>query len=118
MSPTERTLRLLRREGFTAAVVEKWISQTGVRKDLWNFADILAVNPQKHIFLLVQTTTLSNIASRLKKSKACPELAIWLEAGGMFEIYGWAKKQSSWQVKRIIVRSEDLKDESVCHEDK
>jgi hypothetical protein len=41
-SPSARTLALLRRRGFTACVVERWIAHRGIRVDAFHFADILA----------------------------------------------------------------------------
>jgi hypothetical protein len=42
MTPPVRTLRHLRRAGYTAAVVETWIPHVNRRRDLFGFADVLA----------------------------------------------------------------------------
>lgn len=43
MSPTQRTLALLRGRGFVADVVERWIPGGFVRRDYLNIVDILAI---------------------------------------------------------------------------
>jgi hypothetical protein len=85
MTPAARSLARLRREGFVAAVVQKWLPHAGARQDLFGCADLLAVHPRARICLLVQATSLSNLSSRLAKARARPELAAWLRAGGAFE---------------------------------
>lgn len=107
-SPTSRTLNYLRRDGYQVAVVEKWVPRAEVRSDLWRFADVLAVHPVRREFLLVQVTTRGNMSSRLSKSRVQPELAVWLETGGRFEVHGWAMVDGRWSVKRIEVLSGDV----------
>lgn len=108
MSPTARSLAWLRREGFLAAVVERWIPGANVRSDLWHFADLLAVRPREHTFLLVQVTSIANMSSRLAKARSRPELAVWLQANGMFEVHGWERRAGGWRLKRVGVQAEDL----------
>jgi hypothetical protein len=105
MTPTSRTLRLLRQSGYIAAVVERWIPKIDRRSDLWHFGDILAVHPVRRDFLIVQTTSIGNISSRIAKSRAQPELGIWLHAGGRFEVHGWTH---AGKVKRVEVLVDDL----------
>jgi hypothetical protein len=108
MTPTVRSLAYLRREGFLAAVVESWIPHANLRRDLFGFADVLAVHPRDRRFLLVQATTVDHLAGRLAKARGRPELAAWLRAGGAFELHGWALRAGRWYCKRVAVRAEDL----------
>jgi hypothetical protein len=108
LSPTARTLVWLRHAGFISGVVERWLPGVNLRSDLWGFADVLAVHPRERTFLLVQATTIANMASRLAKSRTRPELAAWLRAGGQFEVHGWVQRGSSWRLKIIGVRPDDL----------
>jgi hypothetical protein len=101
VTPTARTLAELRRQGFLAAAVERWIPVANVRADLWGFADVLAVPPRDGIFLLVQATTTDHTASRLAKARGRAELAAWLRAGGAFEVWGWCKRNRRWEGKRV-----------------
>src|SRR5438445_13003296 len=107
MSPTARSLAFLRRLGFTAAVVERWLPHVGVRSDLFGFADVLAVHARDRLFLLAQVTTAANTAARLAKARARPELLAWLKAGGVFEVHGWSKRGNRWAVRRVAVVLED-----------
>ena len=107
-SPTARTLDLLRREGFIAAVVEKWLPRVNLRQDVWGFGDVLAANPVNRVVLLIQATTADNVAHRLAKAKGKPELAAWLRSGGRFEVHGWALRGGRWHVRRVAVQAEDL----------
>ncbi len=111
MSPTARTLDLLRREGYLPAVVERWIPGKEIRCDLWHFGDVLAVHPVAKTFLIVQATTLPNIASRLHKARALPALATWLHAGGRFQVHGWALVNGRWVPKIIEVQAGDMQAE-------
>jgi hypothetical protein len=108
MTPAARSLQLLRREGYLAAVVERWLAPARRRVDLFGFADLLAFHARDRMFLLVQTTTLTNMAARLTKARARPELGAWLQAGGRFEVHGWYKRGGKWAAKRIAVNAEDL----------
>ena len=107
-SPTERTLKYLRKQGYLCEVVEKRVPMVNITRDLFGFADIFAVRDQDQAHLLVQTTTLVHISTRLKKAMALPSLLTWLRSGGRFEVHGWYKKDGLWQVERRVVTLEDL----------
>ena len=103
-SPTQRTLRALRHEGATCAVVEKWNpyagprkpdgSAVGIRQDLFGFIDILVLDPERG-FVGVQCCARSgHAAHRHKILEDCTELAMeWLKCGGKIEIWSWAKQK-------------------------
>jgi hypothetical protein len=107
-TPTSRTLQLLRREGYLAETVEKWIPRIERRRDLFGFSDVLAVHPAARLFLLVQVTSLGHVADRLKKVQGRSETALWLRAGGRVEIHGWAQRGDRWTCKRVAVQAADL----------
>jgi hypothetical protein len=88
--------------------VERWVPDAGIRVDVWGFGDILAAHPRDRRFLLVQTTTSDHTAHRLNKARARPELALWLKAGGAFELHGWTRRNGRWDVHRLTVRPDDL----------
>ncbi len=74
-SPTERTLRYLRKSGYTVQVVEVWSpfggaqkpdgTSVGVRRDLFGFIDVLAVLDEQT--LAVQCSAVSGIAPHYRK---------------------------------------------------
>jgi hypothetical protein len=107
-SPTALTLGALRRAGYTAAVVERFIAQANVRRDLFGFADVIACHPTERSIVLVQTTTAANLANRLAKAKGRTELRDWLSAGGRFVLHGWRRAGKHWAVRTIEVRGEVL----------
>jgi hypothetical protein len=95
MTPTARTLALLRRCGYVAAVVERWLPLVNLRRDLFGCADVLAV--------------AAHVAHRLAKAKGRPALRTWLSAGGAFEVWGWARRGQRWAVRRVAVRGDELR---------
>lgn len=104
--PTQRSLALLRKDGWTAGVVEKWNPHARIRQDLFGFVDIIAVKPGKGI-LALQVTSGANLASRLAKIVAEPRAALWLRSGGLLEAHGWRLagqrgKRKTWQVRRCV----------------
>jgi len=98
MTPTGRSLALLREMGYEAEVVERWNRFSKTRHDLFGCIDIVACHPDFGI-LGVQATTTSNAAAREKKSLAEPRLLTWLQAGGRFSVHGWAKRGAKGQRK-------------------
>jgi hypothetical protein len=98
----------LRDRGFLAAVVESWIPRLNMRRDLFGFADLLAVHPRDRLFLLAQTTTAGHLAHRPAKARARPELRDWIRAGGRFEVHGWAQRDGPRTVRVVNVTGADL----------
>ena len=90
--PTARSLDKLRKDGWLAQVVEKWIPHTKRRLDLFGCIDIIALDGKPGA-LGIQATSGSNVASRITKALAEPKLRSWLEAGNRFEVWGWVKRK-------------------------
>jgi hypothetical protein len=89
-TPTSRTLRWLRKEGWTAGVVEKWVPQTKRRVDFLGCIDIIAVSDLGTIG--VQATSTGNMASRVKKICSEPNMRRWIKAGNGLWVVGWAMR--------------------------
>lgn len=105
-SPTSRSLKLLRDEGYTAQVVERFNMYAHVRIDLFGCIDVMAIKEGQTGVLGIQVTSTGNIMSRVTKSLAVPSLKTWLKAGNKFEVHGWSKKgkqgkRKLWTVRRI-----------------
>jgi hypothetical protein len=98
ISPTQRSLALLRAEGYTVEVVEKWNAHARIRQDLFGFIDILGVRDGET--LAVQTTAGSCLASRRKKIAEHENLGAVRKAGWRIELHGWRKLKAGWQCKR------------------
>src|SRR5688572_17225592 len=92
LSPTSRSLNLLRSEGYTVGVVERRVPFSPITQDFLGFADILAVRSGDVGVLAIQTTSGSNRSARYKKICASANALVWLEAGNRIEIHGWVKK--------------------------
>ena len=111
MSPTARSLALLREMGYQAQVVEYFHGPSRKRRDLFGCIDIVAAHAELGI-LGVQATTGSNHSARFKKACRCP-IEAWLAAGARIQIWSWTKrgKQSErklWTVRSQQVTLEDL----------
>jgi len=105
MKATARSLAVLREMGYAAEVVERFIPHTKTRKDLFGVGDVLAIHPREGI-LLVQCTSGANHAARVKKANAEPRLAVWLAAGGKFQVWSWRLAGKAGKRKRWTLRTE------------
>jgi len=101
-SPTKRSLDYLRKDGYLAAVVEKWNPHTKTRHDLFGVIDILGIRDGETI--AIQATSGSNVSARLKKiteSDALPDIR---KAGWKFFIHGWRKAANGrWVLREVDV---------------
>lgn len=101
MTPTELTLKHLRAEGWTVAVVEKWNPHARIRQDLYGFIDILALKGSET--LAVQATSYTNMSSRIKKIAEIETVAAVREAGWTIWVIGWRKVNNRWTHKIVDV---------------
>jgi hypothetical protein len=104
-SPTQRSLKHLREEGYCVAVVEKWNPHARIRQDLFNVFDLLALPGEGagHAMhpLAVQVTSRSNMSARIDKIVAQPEAQVWHQCGGLIEVHGWDKYKNKWRIKTV-----------------
>lgn len=116
-SPTQRSLALLRDEGWTVEVVEHWNPHARIRQDLFGFADLIAMKPG-FAPLLVQVTSTGWV-SRIAKIAKEPRAAIARASGFRIEIHGWRKLKSNrgkWTPIRLPVLTPDLPKPSDVHQ--
>ncbi len=111
-SPTQRSLKELRRLDFTAAVVEKWNMHARIRQDFAGFADLIAFKPIWGI-VAIQACAASGQSKRVAKVKAEPRAKTWLEAGGKIYVWAWGKrgprgKRKTWQVNETEIELKDF----------
>ncbi len=107
-SPTTRTLALLRKEGYTVAIAEKFNYFIKIRQDLFGWIDVVAIHPDKKGVMGVQTTSGSNLSARIKKAQALDSYRVWLKAGNAVEFHGWRKLKNLpgnrlWDCDRRII---------------
>lgn len=118
MSPTQRSLAKLRKEGWTCAITEKWNSYVKIRQDLFGFIDVLAF--QDAVTMAVQTTSGSNVAARVDKIKAIPAARLWASGGfRTIVVHGWAKrgergKRKLWTCREVPVTWETTQGKTLC----
>ena len=99
MTPTQRSLAALRNLGYLVEVVEKWNSFTRTRKDLWGWADLLAI--RRGEVLAVQVTS-EGVANRVKKVTDSETIGRVREAGVRVEVHGWRKNVKGRYVQRVV----------------
>jgi hypothetical protein len=110
-SPTQRSLKLLKEQGYLTYVTEYYNAYAKVRKDLYGFIDIVGIHSKETGVLGIQTTTGSNLSARIKKAEGLEGYWAWLASGNDVEFHGWRKikagrKVATWQpiVRRISVK--------------
>lgn len=119
MSPTARSLKLLRERGYFCQVVEKWNAFARIRQDLFGFIDVLAMKGNE--LLAVQSTSDGNVLARVHKILSSPLAPVWLEsASRRLVVQGWAKrglrgKRKKWECREVEIFKEDF-DEPKKHE--
>jgi hypothetical protein len=99
-SPTQRTLKHLRDEGFYCWIVEHWDHFARKRKDLFGLWDVIAI--RKGETMVVQTTSGSNVSARVKKIAASEAIAVCRDAGWTCHVHGWRKGANGRYALRIV----------------
>ena len=87
ISPTMRSLKRLRADGYLCQVVEHWNQWARVRQDLFGFIDILAIRDGE--ILAVQACTRADISSRARKIAEHENVGAVRKAGIRIEVWGW-----------------------------
>ena len=99
-SPTQRSLKLMRERGFHAEVVERWIPGANIRRDLFGFGDVLCLGDEGEL-VLVQSTSDSNVAARVKKIADSPLVGRVRKAGIRIVVQGWRKVKGRWVEREV-----------------
>lgn len=98
-SPTSRSIKYLEDQGFTVGVVERWIPGANIRRDLWGWCDIVALDPINAETIAVQTTTTANMKARINKIQESDTVGTVRKCGWSIHVHGWSKKKGRWMVK-------------------
>ena len=99
MSPTQRSLKYLRDQGYRCWIVERWCPYSRKRKDLWNCLDILAIGNGQTVG--VQTTSRGNVAARVKKIEENEYYQELVRSGWKVHVHGWGKLKAGWTLKLV-----------------
>lgn len=108
MSPTQRSLKYLRKIGWRVAITEHYNAFARVRQDLFGFIDLLAICPTEKP-LAVQTTTKSNMYARVTKILELPSTPDVLKGGMAIQVHGWDGSELTvqeivWDAKEKKIR--------------
>lgn len=96
---TLRSRRLMEGRGFHVEQAEHYNAFTQRRHDLFGFVDLLCVHKETGEIVAVQSTSASNVSSRVNKITDSPLLPIVRKAGIGIAVHGWAKKGHRWQCR-------------------
>jgi len=91
---------MLRRDGWTPAVVEKWNPHARIRQDLFGFIDVLALRGAET--LAVQACSYSDVSKRVDKITHHKNLAAVREAGWTVHVHGWRKGANGRWAVRVV----------------
>lgn len=112
ISPTQRSLKNLRNQGYTVAITVKWNPHARIRQDLFGFVDLLAIRDGET--LAIQTTSAGNLSARRSKVVAHENLPIILSAGWQVIIHGWRKNsKGKWVLQEEVISKPHLFDTSL-----
>jgi len=110
---TRKSVAALESDGWTVGVVESRIPHTFITRDLFNFADLIAVSPTRGIMLVQVTggTGKSNFNARVTKIKREARAGIWLAAGGRIQVHSWeTQKNSKERTCRVLEMTKESND--------
>jgi len=120
MSPTQRTLKRLREEGYKAWVVERWLAYAGKfgkRQDLFGIIDVLAISSDAIIGVQACSGSFTEHYRKLTEEKN-QESYDWILCPNRYlEIWSWrkllkerGKKMKIWQprIHRISLGELDI----------
>lgn len=94
MSPMQRSLRKWKELGYECHIVEHYDYWAKRKKDLFGFADILALGQNEVV--VIQTTSASNLASRITKIANAEHVGAVRKAGIKIVAEGWRKGKEGW----------------------
>lgn len=102
-SPTQRSLAEMRKRGYLADVVERWIPGARVRKDFAGFIDILCIHRESGEVVGVQTTSGSNVSKRVDKIINHENVGAVRKGGIRILVHGWSKRKGRWHLRELDV---------------
>jgi len=105
MSPTQRTLKELRKMGYKAGIVERWLryaGEFGKRQDLFGIIDIIAITPEQTIGIQACGNSFAKHYRKLTEEKN-QESYDWLSCPNrVLEIWSWRKVKKE-RGKKIMI---------------
>ncbi len=121
-SPTSRSLKVLRAQGYTCGVVEKWNAHVGIRQDFCGGIDVIAFRGQRDymgidretfftrpVVVGVQCCASSGLAAHRTKLLAELRMREWIAAGGRLVLHAWSKKGAKGRRKLWTLTEEEIR---------
>lgn len=100
MTLTQRTVKMMRDQGYTVDVVESYNAYTRRKKDLFGCIDIIAIGNGETV--AIQVTSKSNMSARIKKIEASDALPEMLRSKWRILVHGWWRNKSNrYEVKEF-----------------
>jgi hypothetical protein len=88
MSPTQRTLALLKSWGWTAGIVERWVPGAFIRRDLFNIIDIIALTGKEIVGVQSCGEAFAEHQQKIFVEYA-KNARLWIGSGGRLFLFGW-----------------------------
>ena len=101
-SPTTRSLKYLRDQGYTCEITEHWNPHARIRQDLFGFVDLIALGENET--LAIQTTSGDNVSKRIDKIINHDNYAAVRAAGWRIIVHGWRKNSKNrWVLREVEI---------------
>ncbi len=98
-SPTQRSLKYMRAQGYVCDIVERRVPFQFVTKDLFGFIDVLCVKGEDIVG--VQTTSSANLAARVTKITEHENWPLVCKAIRVM-VHGWRKNAAGrWTLREV-----------------
>jgi len=102
-SPTQLSKKMLEKDGYLVAIVERWNPHAKIRQDLFGFVDLLALGHGHAI--AVQTTSEGHVRDHIAKIRASEHLPRVLRSGIYVHVHGWRKNaRGRWECRTEVIR--------------
>lgn len=99
VSPTQRSLKKLRDEGYLCRIVEHWNPFARIRQDLFGFIDILCVKNNEVVG--VQSCSGVDFNKRVTKIKEHKNYNAVSCSGIKIRVQAWRKLKAGWACREI-----------------
>lgn len=121
MTPTERSLAHLRKEGFTVQKVERWQSffgrttggghagagRGGLRIDLFGCIDLIAMKQGQGI-VGIQCGAISGHSGHVRKILEEPRAKEWIQCGGRLIVHSWGKQKAGTARLHYVLKEQEF----------
>ncbi len=102
MTPTQRSMAHLRKQGYLVAVTERWNPHARIRQDLFGIVDLIGLRDGETI--AVQTTSGSNVSARVRKIAESDATPVLREAGWRIVVHGWRQdSKGRYQLREVDI---------------